>query len=492
MSPVLPDACLHRILCYVPLKERLGSCSLVSRRFQAVAAAATERIEASDVNYTQRPSGLAWILAYGSSLTSLELHDVTQLVQLPCSRLRWLDLRGCDGVRLPDVLQGCPALTGLSLQSCTYLGLSQDSSRRYNGLTVLQDLQALTLWEDGDSASLGRFDSSLWCGLVQLTKLHVFNVVISPESLQHISKLTALRDCNLSSEPRTGGALELGPSVALPVSLRALDLLGVRMDPSAVLHLTRLQELRLGHLAAVSSTDGLLALPARLPALEAFVLNSSTCLDWPASPAAYSALFVNSRLQQLSVRDCGVPWGMWDRVFPADARLPRLQQLVLHEAQEESRHWFPTCARNTSAVARACPALENLTLGWLPRRDPQQQVAALAQLSALTFLWVHSVFLNPAEQQACMQALATLTDLRGLHLGGFRTDVTPGLLLPLTALQGLETLFVFGDPLVCLVSAVRRGAEEEQCMHFQSVLVTKRPIVAFEKDRKKCGGRVEH
>lgn len=242
-APVLPDACLHRILCYLPLKERLDSCSLVSRRFQAAAAAATECIQDVDVNYAQLPTCLAWILAHGSSLTSLELRDATQLVQLPCRSLRLLQLRDCSEVWLQDVLQGCPALTGLTLHGCTHLDLSQDSSRCYNGLTALQDLQDLTLWEAGESVSPGRFDSSLWGGLVQLTKLHVCNVVISPESLQHTSRLTALQDCNLSSDPRTGDALELGPSVALPVSLRVLHLLGMRLDPSAVLHLTRVQEI---------------------------------------------------------------------------------------------------------------------------------------------------------------------------------------------------------------------------------------------------------
>lgn len=204
---------------------------------------------------------------------------------------------------------------------------------------------------------------------------------------------------------------------------------------------------------AVSSTEGLLTLPARLPMLEAFVLSSCTCLDWPACPTAYTALFVNSRLQQLSVRTCGVPWGMWDRVFRADARLPRLQQLVLHEAQEGAPHWFPLRARDTSAVAKACPALEKLTMAWSPiDEDPQQQLAALVQLAALTFLWVGCVVLNPAQQRACMQALATCTDLRALHLDGLRTDITPGLLLPLTALQCLTGLFVFSDPLVPLTS----------------------------------------
>lgn len=416
---------------------------------------------------------LAWILAHGSSLTSLKLRGATQLVQLPCRRLRWLELRGCSELLLTDVLQGCPALTGLSLQSCTHLGLSQESSRRYDGLTALKDLQALTLMEDGDhdgdSASPGKFNSSLWGGLVQLTKLCVYNVVISPESLQHISKLTALQDCHLSSHPRTGDALELGPSVALPVSVRALNLTTVRFQVSAVLHLTRLQEIRLTHLAAVSSTEEVLALPTRLPMLEAFVLHSCMCLDWPASPAAYSALFVNSCLQQLSVRSCGVPWGMWDRVFPADARLPRLQQLVLHEAQEGGGYWFPTHARETSAVAKACPALKNLTLTWAPSPEPQQQLAALAQLSALTMLWVNCVYLNLALQQACMQALATLTDLRSLNLDGLRTDVTQGMLLPLTALQCLTALCVFIDPVLVLVAEVRtgwsRGASEGAVEH---------------------------
>lgn len=54
---------------------------------------------------------LAWILAHGSSLTSLKLRGATQLVQLPCRRLRWLELRGCSELLLTDVLQGCPALT---------------------------------------------------------------------------------------------------------------------------------------------------------------------------------------------------------------------------------------------------------------------------------------------------------------------------------------------------------------------------------------------
>jgi hypothetical protein len=140
-----------------------------------------------------------------------------------------------------------------------------------------------------------------------------------------------------------------------------------------------------------------------------------------------------------------------------------MQYLCLEEAHEGSGYFFPACACDTSAVAKACPALDHLHIVWAPNQNPQQQLAPLAQLSALTALWVGCAALSMSEQQACVQALATLTDLRALHLIGPRTDINPGLVLPLTALRDLNMLCVFTRPMMVLLSEVRTDLRSGTC-----------------------------
>jgi hypothetical protein len=289
-------------------------------------------------------------------------------------------------------------------------------------------------------------------------------VDFNPQSLQHISKLTVLRDLNLKF-PR-GQAVFLGdsrnPAVALPVSLRQMHLSGARLRASVLHHLTDLSRLHVqscGVLAPAPDTQALMSLPAQLPALQDFEC-SSLSLDWPASPAPFSALFSSSSLQRLVVRNCGVPDRFWERAFlqrGGAASLPQLRHLSMFQDNERadvaSDEWdldiFPGSLQATRAVASTCPALESLQLAW-PPGAAQQVSAALVQLSALTALTVSCHQLHGLEEdQSCMRSIAaTLTRLLRLELSYFNSEHEDmaRVLLPLTALRQLESLTVEGAP----------------------------------------------
>lgn len=82
---------------HLPLKERLGTCCLVSNRLHAAAVAATDCLDLESTFRTQHrvESGLEWIMKNGQQLERLKLYNIRKPIQqLPCVNL--LELQLCN------------------------------------------------------------------------------------------------------------------------------------------------------------------------------------------------------------------------------------------------------------------------------------------------------------------------------------------------------------------------------------------------------------
>lgn len=96
----LPEDLWKLILCNVPLRDRLGSCSLVSQRLRSAATAATEDICVYLYEKQERADGLITYL-HKHFVTRLEVHGAPLLTHLPpCPHLRTLELKDCRVQRL--------------------------------------------------------------------------------------------------------------------------------------------------------------------------------------------------------------------------------------------------------------------------------------------------------------------------------------------------------------------------------------------------------
>jgi hypothetical protein len=109
--PQLPADVLPRVLAHVPLQQRLGSCSLVSRSMRAAAVAATDTIQLPELTSQAKADALcAWLQRYGNqAVTRLEIDTPILLhhtVKLP---LPWQELKQLQHLSLekgPGLLLG--------------------------------------------------------------------------------------------------------------------------------------------------------------------------------------------------------------------------------------------------------------------------------------------------------------------------------------------------------------------------------------------------
>jgi len=75
MAPAdLPVDIWQRVLQYVPLQQRLGSCALVCSKLHAAAVAATDSIDTSSFKHVDHDSFLAYLQHHGSQLTSIKVN----------------------------------------------------------------------------------------------------------------------------------------------------------------------------------------------------------------------------------------------------------------------------------------------------------------------------------------------------------------------------------------------------------------------------------
>jgi hypothetical protein len=481
---LLPNDVLKTIMQYVPLKDRIGHCSLVSKRLHAAAVAATDRLVLDSqgcsrvkggmhgVRPRNRKSAVQWLCNHGQQLTSLQfwswplLQQQQLLQELPCPNLLELEIvRGrvqlgptADGY--PGVMQDCTKLTRLKLLGYTISDMPEDGLiDSLSSLVHLQHLEAFA--EAGKGLSIATLPR-----LQHLTCLHVMDM--STENLSQLSGLTNLQDLHLTEVGETKGCPSTVPGLALPTSLTILKLSDYTDAGIVSVVPTGLQHLQLSCGSEVDPPNGpgsWLSSLGRLQQLTSLyvlpVLNSVGA--WPHAGPVYSALTASSNLVSLGISDnqgYGCPDGIWQFVFPASRKLPHLTSLdVFDIAAPHERSRYPAwSAVDLSCLISCCPSL--CELSTLPLH-PLLHVSELHKLTALTQL---IMFHYPSDSgpdssdsdsdclddvdgfEECVRGLAVVTHLRHLELKHVSQAVNFASLLPLTSLTSLTKFEVYWIP----------------------------------------------
>jgi hypothetical protein len=452
---LLPDEVLKLILQHVPVKDRLSSCCLVSRRMHAAAVAATESLSIGmspgQIPPYRTEQVLQMLSHCGHHLTALELcepHGDWSLRQLPCPNLLELTLTSgsvqlgaADGY--PGVVQGCTKLTRLELR-WNNMGLPEgavlDSLSRlvhlhhlvmmphrrdgykWRGLseTTLPSLQHLTHLE------LNCWSTKNLLQLRDLTKLQVLllaavyinkwgaaeNTAVGPSSVPGLLFPASLTTLSLSL-PVEAGILSLAP-----VGLQRLCIYGTVQGPS-------------------QGPDSFLSCMARLQHLTELALHPENEPDWPPAGPAYSALTASSRLVQLTICDTSCPQGVWPYVFPTSRKLPHLTALELRPVNNDCADLPSWSAADLRNLVSCCPSL--CAAGALSLQHGPC-VSELHKLTALTRLRLYYCQDDPDSFEGSMRSLAAVTRLRDLEVLHHTADVIVASLLPLTSLTALTKL----------------------------------------------------
>jgi hypothetical protein len=442
----MPDEVLRAILRHVPLKDRIKSCFLVSRRLLAAAATATEQfaLDFSHMSTQHTESALRWLSHYGQHVTQLEVSMLQQqLLQLPCQNLLELKLHGLE-VQLgtaggqPGVLQTCTKLTHLEL-SCRTLDVPVDGLVDV-GLSRLVYLQHLKVGFDAHGLS----SATLPC-LQHLTHLDIILNSFSKENLMQLSGLTNLQELGYTAD-YWGTSLAVGPSsvpgLTLPGSLKKLWL-------SAPVEASILSVVPAGlqALSIDSPMEGpsegpglLLSCMARLQHLTGLNLTPmSSSLRWPPAGPAYSALTASSNLVDLSLAESSFPLGVWPYVFAGVHRLPHLTALNVQEADDSdvSADSNPWTAADLSSLVSCCPSLCSVHRLFA---QPGLHVSELHKLTALTYIAIDFAANATSAADEYVSGLAAVTQLQHLELIAQSPNVTPASLTTLTSLTALTHL----------------------------------------------------
>lgn len=147
--PDLPFEVIVHILRHVKPVQRLTRCTLVSGSWHKAAAVAASNISRK-LNDTSKLQGmLSWLSSSCHRVEQFRLTgsvSLAPLQQLPCARLRDLQLEDCAvklaaGAGCGGVLQVATGLTKLQLKQCTML----EGPDCFAALAVLTDLMQLVL-----------------------------------------------------------------------------------------------------------------------------------------------------------------------------------------------------------------------------------------------------------------------------------------------------------------------------------------------------------
>lgn len=444
----LSDEILTMILRHIPIKHRMTSCCLASRRLHAVAAAATHDLQVScrcnDIPRDRADAVLQWIVQHGQHLTSLgmQLTDLAQpLLQLPCPNLLELELwngrvqlRAAAG-GVPGLIQCCTKLTSLELS-----GIFADlpDGGVIDCLSSLVHLQHLYVEDDNryiclSGAALPR--------LSHLTNLSVHG--LSTGNLLQLGGLSKLQDLTLVSFRDFVISPSSVPGLAFPASLDELLI----MSPLEAALLsevpTRLQSLFVDRCEVHGPAEGpssLLSCMAGLQHLTWLGLDPSNAINWPPPGPAYSALMASSHLHTVWLKNTRCPHGIWPYVFPATRKLPHLTSLVLEDTiglggALLGPFWG---AADISCLVSCCPNLASIETMYL---QPGLHVSELYKLTDLTRLHVYYRLFGPDSIDESVLGLARFTQLQYLSLR-VSPNLSFGSLLPLTSLTALERLEV--------------------------------------------------
>lgn len=448
----LPVDMWKLVLKHIPLRDRLGSCSLVSKTFHAASAAATESISVYDQH---REDGLlAWLAQdYGRHVTRLVIWSASALTALPClHNLRELELGFCR-VQLgptgsqPGVLQACTGLTKLVIHGSSAF----DKDTAAGSLSVLVNLQSLRVETPpcyANSQSPGNYFSlpgTVLPSLVRLTSLELSTPQL--EGMQHLSSMSRLCELKLTFQSPVSFTPALAPSgFYLPPSLRSLKLLAELLydpwvlDPTVLQKATGLQVLVV-HCAIVSDGAALLAVLSTMQQLQQLRLHCKS-IGWPAVSLAYSALIPTS-LMKLELHLCLPPAGAMQHTFTPGRVLPQLQHIMMRPSYALTRPLYDCDQAELSSLASTCPSLQELQCGLLPGVS----MACCTQLTGLRTL--HVLQAGSVEHHtARVQELAALTTLHCLELGWelAGSKLSCAALQPLTALKQLVWLQCWQSP----------------------------------------------
>jgi len=421
----------QRVLQYVPLQQRLGSCALVCSKFHAAAVAATDSIDTSSSELVNQDSFLAYLQHHGSQLTSLKLNGSMVLEELPpCQHLQQLCLTDCEVQLGPDegclgVLGSVTGITRLEIERCVIYG--RDA---FAGLSVLVNLQHLCVVEQ-EEGNMCQLPGMAWSSMQQLTYLKLNWVKMTTEDLCHISSMSRLcaldfisGEAHLTSDAAPGG-------FALPSSLRRLVFADL-LEPSVLAAATQLTYLNLSD-AVIEGQGDALSGSCLLGALSELHHLDTLCLswvgvDWPPASLAYQAILASSSLRSLTINLRNLPAGVFNYLFSPDPP----QQLVRTCLEELTVMCeAPLDTRVLCGLVGVCPSLQQLNVCLAGGPDLNE----LSKLAALTRLVLRS------SDTVCAQYVAILTRLHELSLW-FDLPDKPGLpsLLELTALRQLTRL----------------------------------------------------
>jgi Leucine-rich repeat (LRR) protein len=284
--------------------------------------------------------------------------------------LQQLHLEHCD---LQDGAEGLaaallllPKLQHLCIRQC--YDRSEDTFKPWVVMSsdVLYSLQQLTYLE------LTYCPLQDWHGLRHLTALQDLSLVLSSSNLTG-SRQTCIID---------GGALS-GAQHLTCLQLHSADA-DVVIHPAVLAGRTALQHLSL-YCSMDGGSGGATELLSHLQHLQQLTyLDLNFTLKAIAPAAAYSALTASSNLRGLDVRDCTVPAGTWQHVFPSGRQLPHL--VLLHVGEVHTPKG-PAAAPEGSRLVSFCPGLLSLNLQQLQYSSdllaPLTGLGSLLQLSLL-------------------------------------------------------------------------------------------------------------
>jgi hypothetical protein len=339
---------------FVPIEDRITSCSAVSRALEQAAAAATQQAQLTHErhgewdHFTERiVVFFQWTSHHGQYLTSLRLSDIrlhrktrpdtAQVLQLPCPNLLELEL-ALVAVQLgptsthPGVLHTCTQLTKLRLRACPITdwptGLAALSAA-----PQLQDLQLADIQPPAGAAAavLDSDQYSLFSSVLQdlqgLKSLQLTDQqcwYLSADTLQHLSSLTNLQESRVTSDDVEFSS-STTPGISALTALTRIDLHEMSLDLAVLQHTTQLQHLSLSDVFIHNTDDpddptALLTYIGRLQQLQELWLYTFE-YEWPAASAAYANLTASSNLrfsngQQHGARRCVAA------LFPAKPPVP--------------------------------------------------------------------------------------------------------------------------------------------------------------------------
>lgn len=300
MSCVLGDDELMAVLGGLSVQDRLSSCSLVSKQFRraAVAATPTAKLSTSTVNGR---SFLSYSNHHGKHISSLDVVP-TSVDAAHTKEHSW---------PLPiKILEYLPHLKVMHLSSYTRV---HDLFWQYlSNMPCLEELQVTLYYKTSPQK--------------------ISTALVAATSLKQLSldAVTPTAPCG-DTFPFT---LETIPELQQLTQLEQLSLTATAVQPELLLHLTRLEDLRLAGQLHEGNHAALLTVLSTLTRLTKLQLRieSSWQREVGFQPdASYAAITSSSKLHHLQL--CmGLPSSAWAAVFHAELRLPELTYLGLNSS----------------------------------------------------------------------------------------------------------------------------------------------------------------